>query len=89
MSTNPPGVELFILYGTQTGNSEEIAKDLAIKCEEAGITTVCQNLNWAKKSPILDVAKVLVIICSTTGNGDCPENADAFWRTIKNRSAVS
>jgi methionine synthase reductase len=25
-------------------------------------------------------------VCSTTGNGDSPENSDAFWRSIKKRS---
>ncbi len=25
-------------------------------------------------------------MCSTTGNGDAPENADAFWRHLKSRS---
>jgi methionine synthase reductase len=28
----------------------------------------------------------LSIVCSTTGNGDSPENADSFWRTIKKRT---
>jgi sulfite reductase alpha subunit-like flavoprotein len=26
------------------------------------------------------------VVCSTTGNGDAPENANQFWRKIKNRS---
>ena len=25
-------------------------------------------------------------VCSTTGNGDCPDNAEKFWRIIKKRS---
>jgi methionine synthase reductase len=28
----------------------------------------------------------LFTVCSTTGNGDAPENCDAFWRSIKKRS---
>jgi sulfite reductase alpha subunit-like flavoprotein len=27
----------------------------------------------------------MYIICSTFGNGDAPENASTFWRTIKSR----
>jgi methionine synthase reductase len=26
------------------------------------------------------------LVCSTTGNGDTPDNADKFWRTIKKRA---
>lgn len=44
-------------------------------------------LNDAKKLPIKDDAKFLIVICSTTGNGDAPENADSWWRSIKLRSA--
>lgn len=25
-------------------------------------------------------------VCSTTGNGDSPDNAEKFWRTIKKRA---
>lgn len=27
-----------------------------------------------------------ILVCSTTGNGDAPENADAYWRALKSRS---
>lgn len=47
----------------------------------------CLCLNDAKKMPIKDDAKFLIVVCSTTGNGDAPENADAWWRSIKLRSA--
>jgi sulfite reductase alpha subunit-like flavoprotein len=33
-----------------------------------------------------DCSSHLIIICSTTGNGDAPENATHFWRKIKNRN---
>ena len=34
----------------------------------------------------LEQHNVLVFICSTTGNGDAPSNADRCWRYIKKRS---
>ena len=79
---------VYILYGSQTGNAESIAKDYAqVLLEENGIPTECKSLNEMKKIVLQDVASCSVIICSTTGNGDAPENADAFWRSIKLRRA--
>lgn len=85
------GDSLYILYGSQTGNSEDIALDLKSRCEEEyGMTSiVCDPLNAHKKTAaeIKEKAKLLVIVCSTTGNGDAPENAETFWRGTKLRSA--
>lgn len=85
-------MSLSILYGSQTGNAEDIARDLASRCEEQlGLTDVlCDTLNSQKKSipDFKNSVKLLIIICSTTGNGDAPENAESFWRSTKLRSAA-
>jgi methionine synthase reductase len=84
--------KLFILYGSQTGNSEEIAMGLAARCtEELKLHNVqCDNLNSTKKiiGDLKNLASLVIIVCSTTGNGDAPENADGFWRAIKIRSVA-
>lgn len=82
------GRQVFILYGSQTGNAESLAQDLSDRLAEIGVASQCMTLNAAKKAELKALAALLVIICSTTGNGDAPENADAWWRTIKLRSAV-
>ena len=28
----------------------------------------------------------MIVVCSTTGNGDAPQSANHFWRKIKNRA---
>ena len=89
VSQTMAGKDVLILYGSQTGNSEDIAKDLHDKCSTANISSVCKNLNSVKKVELKEIAKFVVVVCSTTGNGDTPENADAWWRSIKLRSAVS
>lgn len=80
--------DIYILYGSQTGNSEYIAKDLFKKCQNLGISSICQTLNSVKKVDLKSVAKVIIIVCSTTGNGDSPENADGWWRATKLRSVA-
>lgn len=80
--------DLYILYGSQTGNAEEIAKDLHSNCVELGLPCHLMTMNSAKECSLKDVAKCLVVVCSTTGNGDAPENADVFWRSVKLRSAA-
>ena len=80
--------DIFILYGSQTGNAEFIAKELHGKCQENEIPAQVMTLNDASSITLKDIAKVVLIICSTTGNGDAPENADGWWRKVKLRSVV-
>ena len=66
-----------------------MAKDLSEKLSCDGIDNKCLTLNAAKKLSIKQLAKCLIVVCSTTGNADAPENADLWWRSVKLRSAVS
>lgn len=77
---------IYILYGSQTGNAESIAQDLHAKCVECGVETRVEPLNAVKKADFVAEASFLAIVVSTTGNGDAPENADAWWRAVKLRS---
>ena len=80
-----------ILYGSQTGNAESIAKILheEILCKEivnkTHIPCTCDTLNNATNISF-DNIKYLIVICSTSGNGDMPDNADKWWRQIKQRT---
>jgi sulfite reductase alpha subunit-like flavoprotein len=81
--------KLFILYGSATGNAEHIAKALAEKCAPTAV--VCCELNQFKKKCLPDWEKPeaplsphgVLIVTSTTGNGDPPENASGFVRYFK------
>jgi sulfite reductase alpha subunit-like flavoprotein len=92
---------LYILYGSATGNAEQIAKDLAatynsiLKNPDATSyfpSVVCAELNHFKKlkcfetweqEPTAGTKHGLIIVASTTGNGDAPENSDRFLRHMK------
>lgn len=98
MSKDAPS--LYVFYGSATGNAEQIAKDLAAMSSEpakqAGFANViCQPLEkfkkyseaWLQESSS-GAKHGIVIVTSTTGNGDAPENASRFVRYLKRKSTV-
>lgn len=85
--------KIYVLYGSQTGNGESIAREVADKLvanhkDVPFVSIQIYTLNAAKDKGIDLAQSLLLIICSTTGNGDSPENAENWWRTVKLRSAV-
>jgi sulfite reductase alpha subunit-like flavoprotein len=82
---------IYILYGSQTGNAQEIAKSIYHLLVDNGYSCKYLSLNKSiEKETFLfldkDISSKLIIVCSTTGNGDAPETANHFWRKIKNRN---
>ena len=89
---------LFIMYGSATGNAEHIAKDLELKynarsnnffpkvicCEADKFKKLCQS-TW-ESDPSPQKKHGLIIVVSTTGNGDPPENASRFMRFLKRKT---
>lgn len=81
--------KIYILYGSATGNGESIAKILAENINEnLKFEVYCNTLNSIKNdiSELHNICRLLIVICSTTGNGDAPENASIFWNIVKKRS---
>jgi len=74
-----------VVYGTQTGNSRSIAQQITSTLVEHGFESECACLDQFKKLK-LEEERYLVVVCSTTGNGDPPENAEAFVRFIKRKT---
>jgi sulfite reductase alpha subunit-like flavoprotein len=75
---------IYILYGSQSGNSENISKILYDILDNNDEPIIYGTLN-SILNEIDNISGTMYIICSTFGNGDAPENASAFWRTIKSR----
>lgn len=66
---------LLILYGSQTGAAKSIAESIHTDCVEKGYDVAVASLNdW--KAAGFDSTKRLIVVCSTTGNGDPPNNAE-------------
>lgn len=79
-----PLVPLTILFGSQTGNAENLAKRAAKQA--AGFApTVYDMAQYPPEN--LKSEKHLLIITSTYGDGDPPDNAKAFWEFLSSPSA--
>ncbi|MDB6065716.1 MAG: hypothetical protein JWR26_1924 [Pedosphaera sp.] len=72
------GEPLLILFGSQTGTAEGLAKRLAKESEQRGFKPKILELNDYEKAN-LAFAQKAIIISSTWGDGDPPDNATNFW----------
>jgi sulfite reductase (NADPH) flavoprotein alpha-component len=73
--------KLNILYGSQSGNAESIAKRLVKEAKNQGYDTTIAPLE--KANPVaLAQEKCALIVTSTWGEGDPPDNAAAFWQLL-------
>jgi len=73
-----PAEPLLILFGSQTGTAEGLAKRLAKESEKRGFAPSVLELNDYQKAN-LTAAQKAIIISSTWGEGDPPDNAVNFW----------
>jgi len=72
------GEPLLVLFGSQTGTAEGLAKKLAKESEARGFTPSLFALNDFEKASFA-TAKKAIIISSTWGDGEPPDNAVNFW----------
>ena len=91
---------LLVLYGTETGNAQAIAERihaLALtshakpRPEQPVLSPIALGrLDDYESLGLLDASNgrvALVVVCSTTGNGDAPKSATKFFSFIKRRTA--
>jgi sulfite reductase alpha subunit-like flavoprotein len=77
---------IYILYGSQSGNSESIGIELEHSINNIEYKTKRMSLNNSMNIDIKNNNLFTIFICSTFGNGDAPENASKWWRHYKKRS---
>lgn len=77
---------LTILYGSQTGNAEELAEQLADKAKSHGIQASVVDMA-AYKPKQLKKEQYLAVLSSTHGEGDPPDNALDFYEFLQGRKA--
>ncbi len=77
---------LHILYGTQTGNAEGVAMDAAAAARAAGMQPVVEALDDIDMARFATMKRVIVVV-STYGEGEMPDNAQLFWEALSADSA--
>ena len=81
-------VPLLILFGSQTGTAEGLARRIA---KAAGAKRCRAQVVDAASHATVDwaAARNLLVVTSTYGDGDMPDNAQSFWDWLQNDTATS
>lgn len=75
------GPDLMVLYGTESGNSEELA-DQAVKiAKKQGFKASMKNMSDLSVGSLAKASHLLVVV-STWGDGEPPETATAFYTEL-------
>lgn len=85
-STAPASaLPLTVVYGTESGNSESLADRATKEAKRKGFKAVMKNM--ADLSPAdLTKSSHLIVIVSTWGDGDPPESAETFYKSLMNET---
>lgn len=79
---------LTIIYGSQTGNAQGVAEDAAELAAEHGLTATVIDMDDADLAQ-LAASERLLVITSTYGEGEMPDNAQLLWDAISEDDAPS
>jgi sulfite reductase (NADPH) hemoprotein beta-component len=81
------GAPLTILFASDNGNAESLAKRLGNRGKARGLKTMVMAM---EDYPIEDLPKEenMVLITSTAGQGEFPQNGRTFWEAIKDNTEL-
>ncbi len=81
-----PAEPLLVLYGSQTGTAERLARKISDEARQHGFAPQVAELN-AHASVNFAAAGKAVIVSSTWGDGEPPDNAANFWSWLNAANA--
>ena len=81
------GKPLSILYGSRTGNAEAVASDVARLAEGHDMVANIFSMDDIDLTKLATLERVM-IVCSTYGEGDMPDNAQALWDAANLDSSI-
>ncbi|MGJ8524724.1 Sulfite reductase NADPH flavoprotein alpha-component [Halomonadaceae bacterium LMG 33818] len=77
---------LTVLFGSQTGNAEHVAEEVAAKAKAQGFTVKLLDMANASKKDFKDPGHFLIVV-STQGEGEPPDTAEGFYELLDGRKA--
>ena len=77
---------LDILFGTQTGNAEAVAEDAAALARSRGFTPRLAEMDEVEMDQLAAMQNLIVVV-STYGEGEMPDNAHQFWEALSASTA--
>ena len=81
------GAPMTILYASDNGNAESLAKRLGNRGKARGLKTMVMAMD---EFPMEDLAgeENVVLLTSVAGQGEFPQNGRAFWEAIRNNAEL-
>jgi NADPH-dependent sulfite reductase flavoprotein alpha-component len=76
-----PGRTLHVLWASQTGNAEEFARAVGRRLADAGRPATLRGMDGAA-GELLAADGDLLIVTSTFGDGEAPDNGSGFWDSL-------
>jgi len=78
--------DLLILYGSQTGGAEALSARLAKEAKRHGFNARARSMDDHAKIDFATESRI-AIVTSTYGDGEMPDNAQAFWNFLASETA--
>lgn len=78
-----------ILYGSETGNAQDYAEFLTKRLRYYKLKPTVAALDDYPLKNLITETKVLIIVCSTTGQGELPRNSKKFLKFILKKKLPS
>ena len=70
-----------ILYGSQTGTAESVARDVAKSAKAYGLNPIIKSMDEVDAGALAKI-DTLLIVTSTYGDGEMPDNAQVLWTGV-------
>jgi len=76
------GERVTVLYGSDTGNAEMVAKNFQMEMKNRGMKAKCYAFDDISPQDLADETKILAVV-ATAGQGDMPGSAKKFWADME------